>query len=732
MLLLLFIAAFATDLGAWYRQGSEQQRAADVGTLNGIAAYDRVTRAEFASSDISGWDEVTTDPTPQQLEMMAFDAAVDQIQSLLETSGLTFSAARPAAIYASDPNPTTIDPTIAAQRSEITLTADDGTLITIVRTWAPTGVNLDGVTTFSRVIEITISNDGEQFFSQLLRDAPTINRTAQSVLENCGAACDNEITINPPFVGFEGTGNGDGFAPLLFDRDENGEFDEVWAVNHHSFGGAGNGEGQIICVLIGDPDTTGNPCPGGNIADGEGNFAWRLTYRTGNRPIETFIDGKIYFTALDRDVRGANNLGIACFDVRAQDYCANEFVAFWEQTGNFNNGDPSTFPSSVVAHGPFEHDNRLYIFSQDGQVACTNLNLTPCTNTAANGPVAVTGATLTSNLPTLNGGYFISNGEQQLNDAGLTTGRLILTQNGQDGLLFRCLDLTNGDGVVTSCGEHWNTTLDNGGDDNLTFTRFDTNGNDTGVCVYHIQDRVNGCVDWSAGAPTVLSGINDGLNDLRNEWGGDTFTWTDSQDSANVRTFFAGGNSNHVGCWSWQDAGPCSEGGSQFLETNNTATGGNGNANPYAFDQISDRCLLGLGHEAVFFSFDPVGLGACTDVTTTNPIFPCDCDDANAGSRWGTITIPPELTSQVTRLQATVSDSEDFTNPSSVIDGLRLVDLLATNGELDLTSLNDLAAVPDMIYLTLEADTRLVGGEPVFTEEEIINLSITSAPTLTR
>ena len=84
------------------------------------------------------------------------------------------------------------------------------------------------------------------------------------------------------------------------------------------------------------------------------------------------------------------------------------------------------------------------------------------------------------------------------------------------------------------------------------------------------------------------------------------------------------------------------------------------------------------------------------------------------------------------RDRATVSDSEDFTNPSSVIDGLRLVDLLATNGELDLTSLNDLADVPGMIYLTLEADTRLVGGEPVFTEEERINLSITSAPTLTR
>ena len=49
MILMLMIAAFATDLGAWYRQGQSQQRSADIGSLNAIKSYDITMKNYIAS-----------------------------------------------------------------------------------------------------------------------------------------------------------------------------------------------------------------------------------------------------------------------------------------------------------------------------------------------------------------------------------------------------------------------------------------------------------------------------------------------------------------------------------------------------------------------------------------------------------------------------------------------------------------------------------------------------------
>ena len=713
MLLLLFIAAFATDLGAWYRQGSEQQRAADVGSLNGISAYDREAKLLFPSGN--GWDDLpavatATTPSIGQVEQVAFDAAVDQIQNLLETSGLTFPATRPAANYAIDPNPTNIDPTNPAQASTITLVADDGTRVTITRTWAQAGFALDGVTpVFSRVIDISITNEGDQFFSNVLRSAPEITRSAQGLLANCGAVCNDVIEINPPFVGFRGSGNGDGFGPLLFDRTGDGVPDETWAVNHHS---NGTNTGQIICVEL----ETELPCPGHNAP----NQAFALDYQTGNRPVEYIHpDGRIYFAARQRSTQA---LGLACWDAAAKDYCANEFISFWTQTTGTN------FPAWINATGPFQHNGRLYIVSQDGQIGCATLALAPCSSafgTAANPQAIDIAGSDTSNLPALNNGNFVSNGEQ----SGST---LILTQNGvaaggSHGVLFRCLNLTNE--VPTHCGNHWEGGFGVGGDDNLTFTRYNSAGASQGVCVFHIQNGNSECVNWTATPQGALPGIASGLDRLQQGWGGDTFTWTDSDDPSHVRTFFAGGNSNRVGCWNWQTQSACTDGpddGGAYLITDNDRTGF-GAALPYAFDQISERCLLGLGHQAVFFSFDPVGFGPCTDVEITTPITPCECDDANAGERWGLINLPEELLNQVTRLEATVSTGEDFR--ATTIPGFDQLDVL--NGQLDLTPLNTDPGGPyTMVYLTLQADSALSGDDPVFTEPTNFNLEITTPPTL--
>ena len=708
ILLLLFIAAFSTDLGAWYRQTEEQQRAADVGSLNGISAYDRGVKDIFAlRGNVSTWQELAAaNPDfADEAELQGLTEATLTIQALLETSGLSFTAA-PTFNLAPDPLDT-------SSVSTVTLTATDGSIITITRVFVETGVALDGVTpVFTRAIEVSVERTGEQYFSNILRDAPQIERNAQSLLSNCGATCNNLITFNPPFVAFEGTGNGDGYGPLLYDRPDpitgvrDGVIDEAWAVNHHSNGAA---TGQIICVVV----ATQQPCPGSTAP----NDAFPLDYQTGNRPVEYIHpDGRIYFAAR-RASDGA--LGLACWNADTKSYCnggTSEFISFWTQTQG------TAFPAWINATGPFFNDGRLYIVSQDGQVACATLALNPCT---VGGPNAVGGPGVdTSQLPGLNTGNLVSNGEQ-------IGERLILTQNAATGVLFRCLDLSNNSGAVSGCGQHFQNTLGNGGDDNLTFTRYNTSGGAVGVCVLNIQTGANQCVNSSASPIGELPGLAAGLDLLSTgNWGGDTFTWT-GETPAEKRTFFAGGNSDYVGCWNWQTGQACNDGpdgGGAYLLANDAYTG-NGNANPYAFNQISARCVIGLGHQAVFFSFDPVGFGPCVDVTITTPIAPCDCADAAQGARWGAITLPPQLLADVEFLLGTVSVTSDS---STAYAGLEDIDLLATGGVIDLGVLNELTPPPASVFLTLEADSRLdSNGDPLFADPYTTNLEISVQPTLT-
>lgn len=713
MLLMLFIAAFSTDLGAWYRQTEEQQRAADVGSLNGIATFDRTSKAQFASLGATRWTDLT--PAQQQaVEAQSFQEAVAQVQALLETSGLVFSSP-PAFVFAAVPNPTPPIPGNADHISTATLTADDGSVITITRGFAESGTGLNNNPTFVRFIDVSITREGEQYFSNILRDAPEIERSAQSLLSNCGAVCDNEIILNPPFVGFAGTGNGDGYGPLLYDRDDDGIFDEAWAVNHHS---NGSDKGEILCRLLdnGPDGNLGDPCPGGNTADD----GWQLRYQTGNRPIEFQADdGKIYFAARRP---GAGALGIACFDPQSRDYCSNEFIALW------NSSPAITQPAWIHGHGPFEYQNRLYVISQHGEVACATLDLQLCGPNS--GPHAVPGAD-TSKLPPFFPGAgesndtYIANGEQN----GST---LIVTQDTATGVQFSCLDLSNASGVVSHCGQHFAPSLANGVGNNLTFTRYAPNNSNpsqntpNGVCVLDIQTGNNVCVDWSAGSAHSLSGLGNGFAGLNGgSYGGDAYTWN------NQRTFFAGGDSNRVGCWNWNaggaDGGPCTDGAGDSIVTNNPFTSA-GDAFPYGFNQISDRCVLGLGHKAVFFSFNPVGFGPCVDVQITTDIIPCDCEDENAGSRWGAVTLPAGLLADVTLLEATITLPDGTAFP---IGGATTVDLLATDGVLDLTGLNDISPNPPSVSLTLDADSAIANGRPVFDSPYPTNLEISTAPTLT-
>ncbi len=639
MILLLLIAAFATDLGAWYRQGQSQQRTADVGSLNGIQAYQAEVRADFDDKGKSAWTELTA-AQRQDLEEKAMTEALATIIGIFEASGISVSN---PPTYLIVPPPT--------GESQATVTADDGTEIQIVRT-------LDAQ------MVVTVSKPGAQYFSSLVRDAPEITRESSSTLSNCGAVCKVPIVLNAPFAGFQATGRGDGYGPLLYGDDE------IWAVNHHNRGT----EGDIICM---DRDTE-------KACRADGNHYNLSNHKTGNRPVE-YIDeanGKIYFTSA---IRGDDRSGLACFDVVARAFCGKDFIDVFDYKG----GD--AYPNVINVTGPWEYNGRLYIITQDGQMACVTKGMELCGEWK-------TGAYGDTRLPGLNTTGQIVHGEQ-------LGSKVYLSHDTSSGQLFHCWDFATN----SSCwaGVQFAAQLGAGGDDHLTHFRYDDKGNEIGICTTDIIQRRNACVNLAGTAQTELTALSTYLAPLDQSWGGDTITWE------NKLTFFAGGNSDRVGCWNWETNSGCGiVKASDLVEGNKTV-------NPYGFAQVSAQCILGLGHNSIFYSFNPVGMTACVDTEVETTIKPCTCVDGS--NKWGEVRVPLELMGMVDSLHATVTEP----GGKVVLDN---EDLVANGGIMDLGGASPAA---DELKLKLVVNAKLEDGKPIWTEPITADLELVVQPTLT-
>ena len=713
MLLLLFIAAFATDLGAWYRQGQEQQRAADVGALNGIQAYDRGVKAYFATVQVSpgiearSWEDLrdfdNLNGTMHVLnaEEAGLAEAAETIIGLLETSGLSFSNPGVPSLAA--------DPLDFNDVSTWTIVADDLTEVVITRSFVQTGVESDGVTpVWARAIDVSITAPGEQYFSNILRDAPDIDRTASSVLSNCGAVCQREITILPPFTGFDADGSGDGYTPLLHWNDD-GTLAEVWAVNHHVWDGW---EGDILCRDA----ATKTSC---------GTFALS-DYETGLHPIELLSESqkKIYTPATDRATQRA---GILCFDVVAKNFCSTPFIGLWD-THDVINGWPEW---GTPTTGVFEYNNRLWVSSDHATIACVNYNMTSCGewNTAA----SAHGTVATEN-----------DGVNRTAWGGLEGSELFLIHRGTAGQpLFHCFDLAD----QQSCNGWGNTVIGFGTDwdqnETVGFFRYDgTSATPFAFCLAQTrsEDR-SACRNLTNGSGAgAVPNINPALADVGNNWVGSAFSWQGQ------RTFFAGGRSDAIGCFDWTTGLECV--GNVDLEQarpGNNRVGapgprtGSEEVEPYAFAQVTDNCLIGLGDQSFFFSFNPGTLDACVETSVTATITPCDCSDGN-GTRWGEIRLPDRLLNETTMLVGTVSATEN----GPPIAGIDAVDLhtTGTDGLLDLTNIMDSDIVETtvedgetvpVVYLTLELDSAIdpLTGQAEFSQPVTANLEIVVQPTLT-
>ncbi|GEM_PF-1350624 len=768
LMLLLFIAAFATDLGAWYRQGQAQQQAADVSSLNGVQAYDREVNAYLESF---GTGTIWTDLSPAQRaagEQQAMFAAVDTIVGLLETGGLVFNNTTPDSVSLAVP------PNVAGDMSVVVLTAQDGTVVRIVR-----GVVELASGELVSTISVTLTAPGDQFFSSLFRDAPQISRTGESTVSNCGAECTQPVTIDPPFTGFNAGGSGDGFAPLLF-GDES-----VWAINHHSNSDNRNfaqgSNGDIVCVLR----ETGAQCPGSPYS--------LVNYSTPHSPNEVLVEfpptaadpvlrGKIYFPTTRRGFNAdgspntaANVSGLGCFDVEARNFCGIEFLPIWPGDSN---------PNGSPAAGVFEHDGKVWVLSHFGQIACVNTNrninggMTFCDN---NQPVD-TSAFGTGNVTDLN-----QTGNRRV--WGHVEGDLLYAMNRDrsNRAVFHCFNLDNGspcNGWGDANGVRLADVRDN---TSLAFPYYNTSGDLVAVCATR-RERPNpaaiGCATTANGGVfTAPAGLTTLLANMRRvtpqngNFVGRAFVWNEE------RLFLNGGGNERIVCWNFSTGFPCTNSDGTITNgiinaetlatpdavTRNLSELGGGDLRddnviePYFLAQVTEECLIGLGDESEFFSLSPERLTGCVDTITSTVIEPCLCTGTGVPN-WAAVQLPDSLLNQVAGLEATVRDATpgaggvfvNEVNPTTGLveptyqsgtgpivttsffpTGIEDIDVgrpdpavnpMATNGFVNLDGIDTSVLA---VELQLKVETEIVGGVPSIPGTATFDLSVVSHPTLT-
>jgi len=629
MMLLLIIAAFATDLGAWYRQGQEQQRAADVGALNGVQAYDRGVKEYFAANGYNNWNEVITPQAQQEAELAGLQEAAETIIGLLEAGGLTFSnpgVGSPAA-----------DPTDTSSTSTYTLVADDGTEVVITRSWVVTGQDAGGVDVWGRSISVEVIAPGDQYFSNIVRDAPQISRAASSVLSNCDSDCGEDIELNPPLRGFNAAGSGDGYRPLV-DIDE----ERVWLMNHLFDSSEWTdiipslGWQQIVCMDA--------------RAEAQCNDWAPLDKEFYGFVIPTeAIDldrDRLYYGGMGQAVaqNGQGRRTGTCSGGRFNNYLQNcdFFVACVDTTpAGRGHCPPTKIADNFKGGGPWLINDKLWAVSAEGRMFCidpdkisqnTNgngISVNPwCAGYNANGTATVA----TGHVGTLAPSHWRS----------LIIGDVIEDSAGRELLImyhgfrnkFHCWDTVRnqncaGFGLVDG-GTDYPAYQTNSGQRYYRyasrFFRYDTNQNVIGWCLSRSDQQVSvgalrhTCIDAN-GTKTSnpVAGVQNTQVDAR-VWT-QYFTWNGPNGESkmyysNYRAVYTGSaDTGLIACHDWTTGLPCATG----------SVDAGSSIDFYAFSEFTPACYVGVGDTSKFYSFSAETGGPCSSSQVKQTIGPCPC-----------------------------------------------------------------------------------------------------------
>lgn len=666
MILLLAIAAFATDLGAWYQQGQTQQRDSDVAALNGIQAYNRAVFEELELLGVDSWTGLTSTER-DQVELASMSTALETVLGLLEVGGYAFSTT--ATMTQLSPPPQS-----AGASSTFIITADDGSEVMIERV--------------GDQLRVTITKRGNQYLSSIIRDAPEITRSGAAVLSNCGARCTVDFVVSPPAIGFEADGAGDGWAPLRYGSNE------VWAVNHHVDSPT---KGYIVCT-----ERNGDPCRSNGQQFSLVTPTDGLMY-TSQQGVD-YLDedlGKLYFTALSTesylnpatgDVESKWS-GLACFDVAARSWCNDAFKPLFRDNGR--DGD-----QKVNATGPWAWQNsagttELYVMLQDGTLTCVQ---------ASTMSTCGTWLTPVSSVSQIPGIY---------DNSELISARIV----GDKGYFGH---LTKSGASVLQC---WNFQTDSACWANpvveptmdspkliALFLAYDQSQVPTSICIGGMN--THRCYALSNGS--YLGASLPGYSDMVSGYSGGMSSALEWQGK---RVFFSNKNEDRTFCYNFEDAASC--GSLDQRDLLPTSLSGK-STKPYAYGLLEGKCIAGLGHNSIFFAFDAENLGKCESAEVWIQVVPCACNNDSTGGRFGMLSIPTELLNVVSSLQATVVQA----------DGVEIytdVEIQGT-GVLDL-SLADQTQSHLLLKLTSESllDNE---GTLVWTESYHAQLEVFVQPTL--
>lgn len=448
------------------------------------------------------------------------------------------------------------------------------------------GVTLDVEFPTSLEIQVNLVDDApEVFFGDVVGFGDELERDATAQLEVCDEGCNRVIEVPPPFNSVLAQGTGDGYIPIAIE-------DKLYAVNHHSF--------TIECV------------------DRETNAQCWSEKQLFDFPVHTFnvhhpfVHGtKIFYLgwgdgnySVSTRPTSYASLYLGCFDTATDTRCSN--------TASMYSAGFGTMYGTADGIYVFSGDRKVYCFDPDTLNSCSgysggkntalsyesgwgqwwenrswNADRIEHDNKIYVGLTKRYGGTwvqcwdMDTNLPCSNFSPRRVNGTSTSNTYGdWVSGRLFL---------FR-----ESDGTPRSLCSIGNPTL------------FD--------CWY----LSNGNTDSSA--ESSMNTMASSLGTMSGYLGRPTY------HAASNRLFLVGDYyDSNTHCYNFNNGGHC---GSRY----NTSPWGEVKTYGYTTE---GNCLLGLGHNSIFFSLQIDMSGECTGGSRTVDITPCMCGDV---IKWPPIT----------------------------------------------------------------------------------------------
>lgn len=503
-------------------------------------------------------------------------------------------------------------------------------------------------------VDVTVADDDvDIFFSRIIQADMGIERNAVARLDSCGSSCIQELEIPEPLDAVTFVGSGDGWAPILIG-------DRVFAINHHSEVETG---GDIVCLDRG----TQSPCPGypKNIAPLQpAGTDWTV-------PVAV-VGSQIFYHA-----QRAGELVLGCFDTGNDEACGGGHIILSSDLD-----DPGGDHDYQARGGAtiLADDGNIYVFSEEQ---------TFCVDPAAYGTCA--------GFPQPNG----------FADAGIVAGTLSGAQQSSIqigtkiyvshtwyleqaalGVQMHCWDTSLG-AAGDACTGFGAVQLHPTGDPSSSGRLFAMRlpsaagaGVAYGVCSIQLSDVT--CVDLDG---IALSPPTDFVSDWAtvNPFKVGTPFFHDRSN----RLFVPSRTTNQTYCYDFNGQAGCGI----------VSAGLTGD---YGYASEGD-CIYGLGHESLFWTFDPNLNQGCRSAVTKDQIYSCVCGDGT--KHWGSVAFDGDLDSVLGPFEtvevvvtAPAPDNTEYINMS----------LMDTDGIIDLD------AVPTTHnYLNIEITiTAKIGENP--------------------